>query len=338
MWLIRTINQRKLATSHALILSLMMAVTFTSATIEQPSTLENVKRQVSGRDKVASVAGGNTIKCSPHSMMLARQAIIRELEQINPFNSLLFNDLDKNEMIDGQKQSLGNIVSSGSSDQLMTSDGRPLFEIEASYFRPLNINHWPSSIKEHNKTIVSMLHSSSPPTANGNQPIVMKLIRKFQDHCHLDKQKEQFNYVFGLAVGPIEHNLDVIVNLNRDLSLTQPIDWHYAQVRLIVPRMNFEISLRQVASTKLINSVLPSSGCPLEVEEVNYLGGGSQLPKPPQLAISALGLAATNQTMLQLERLFNDYTRPAVSTRLRQVLKFHLNSKTLPLQDPMEVL
>lgn len=251
-------------------------------------------------------AKGGVQKCTRQSMILARQTLMNELELVNNYSQVWFSDLDKDELLEEQKQSLGNIIMSGSAGQLLNGDGQPLFELEASYFRPTG--------------------------GSGGQPISIKLVRRHPDRCYLHHDKAQFTYVLGLSVGPIEHYLDLVYNFPKELRLSQPISWRRAQVRLSIPRMQYEITLKQTADYSL-NGPLASSGnlCPLEVSDVTYLSNvGSSMPAGP-VGLVASGLATTNQTSAHLERLFNDYTRPTVSGRLRQLLKFYLNSKTLPL-------
>jgi len=245
-------------------------------------------------------------RCSRQSIVLAKQALAHELNTINSFNSIWFNDLDKDELIDVQKESLGNIVMSGAGGQILGTDGRPLFELEASWFRPGQPSGYGTNRSE---------------PAEGIQ---MKLLRRHPDRCELDTTRARYTYVFGLILGPIEHNLDLVYNLPKELRFSQPTDWTYGQARLIVPKMSYEITLQQNANYKL-NS---PSGCPLEVSDVTYL---SSAPYKSQVSVLTSGLATTNQTSMNLERLFNDYTRPTVSSRLKQALKFYLNAKTLPL-------
>lgn len=255
----------------------------------------------------ATTAATNVVqRCTRQSMLLARQALSHELDTINAFNAIWFADLDKDELIEKQRAALANIIVSGLSHQLLDAEGQPVFELEASYFRTSIANQLPGRLL-------------------APQPISIKLIRRHTDKCFLHKDKNHYTYLVGVTVGPIDHNLDVAYNLPKEFRLGQPIGWHYAQLRVSVPKLSYEVSLKQVADYNLTSA----SGCPLEVAELNLLGSS----QPSKLAVSVVanGLAANNQTVLNIERLFNDYTRPTIAQTLRQVLKFYLNSKTLPL-------
>lgn len=299
-------------------------------------------------------------KCSRQSVILARQMLMHELDEINSYNSIWFNDLDKDELVEEQKQSLANIIISGLGSTLLDADGRPLIEIETSYFRPFNLNQLPGPGTQIINTPLSTIAPSTarsgqmllqpqhpqPPQLPQQQHINIKLVRRHPDKCYLinygnSVKPSEFTYVFGLTIGPIEHHLDVVYNLPKELRLSQPIDWRYAQVRIIVPRLHYEVTLKQLANYKLAGSKLDANvsdstlsynrnewRCPLEMADVAFLNSASA---KPQVAVVASGLATTNQTLMHLERLFNDYTRPMVTSRLRQVLKFYLKSKTLPL-------
>lgn len=233
-------------------------------------------------------------KCSRQSIILARQTLANQLELINNFNSIWFNDLDHEELLEQQKESLGNIIMSGAAPRLLSSEGQPQLEIEASGLRA-----W-------------------------RGPLAIRLMRRHQDRCQLNVERDQFAYVFGLTLGPLEHQLDVAHNLPKELRLSQPSERAYGQVRLRVERMQYEVGVRQAARQRLL-----SGGCPLELADVTHLGPTNG--EEQQVEMEATNLAATNQTSELLGRLFQDYTRPTVSRRLRQVLKFYLNSKTLPL-------
>lgn len=244
-------------------------------------------------------------KCTKQSILLARQMLAHELVHINQFNSIWFNDLDKDELLEGQKHSLSNIVMSGAGASLLNSNGQPLIEIESSYFRQQQQQQQQGG------------HAQ-------NQPITIKLTRRHADRCYLSTEKRQFTYILGLSLGPLEHHLDVVYNLPKDIGLSQPLSWRYGQISVSVPKMNYEISLRQVAPDNGNHLI---AGCPLEISDVTYL----QNTHAPSASIQSFGLAVNNQTLQQIDRLFDDYTRPTVSARLRQMLKFYLNSKTLPL-------
>lgn len=258
-------------------------------------------------------------KCLKQSILLTKQALNHELDTMNNYNQIWFNDLDKDELLEKEKQSLASILMSGSGQKLLSSEGHSLFEVESSYFRPPN----------HDYSIGALEFLELPINAtkdNGAyQSIGIKLMRRHQDRCQLNTDKGLFTYVFGLSVGPFEHNLDVLYHLPKDLGLTQPIDWKYAQVKMLISKMNYEITLRQKAHYHLGDS----SGCPIEIVDVTYLSNNSN---KPHIAMRADGFSnPSNTTLLHLERLFNDYTRPTISARLRQMLKFYLNGKTLPL-------
>lgn len=327
------------------------------ATIHQAagqSEQQTTKQQGDGADQHGASssahhhqAASKVVKCTRQSIVLARQTLMHELDQMNDFNSIWFNDLAKDELIEEQRQSLSKIVMSGAGTQLLNGDGQPLVEIESSYFRPIGSGQHPNAVPTSRSMAAGALpldqqqqqqqQSHLGLSNNLLQPINIKLIRRHQqDRCYLHTEKDQFTYVVSLSLGPIEHNLDVVYNLPRELRISQPVDWTYGQIRMHIPRMNYEVSLKQAASYKLNGSGISnnngqqSHGCPLEIADVTYLSGGPSLG-PQTVSIETSGLAVTNQTMLQLERLFDDYTRPTVSSRLRQMLKFYLNSKTLPL-------
>ena len=308
---------------------------------QQPHALNN--------DSTAQKHGPNH-KCARQSIILARQMLAHELNHLNQFNAFWFNDLDQDELIESQKHSLSNIVMSGASNSLLNSNGQPLIEIESSYFRQ-------SSPASHHS---GQSNRSAPPATTAPAGVTLRLLRKHQDRCHLNSERGHFSYTVGLSIGPIEHHLDVIYNLPKDLRLSQPIDWHYGQIAISVPRMHYEVSFRQAAHYRLDGGgSAPSqqqpvghnqATCPLEISDLTYLPGGAtsasthsqhqqqqQQQQPaskhhvPNVSITSSGLALNNQTRVQIERLFDDYTRPAVSQRLRQMLKFYLNSKTFPL-------
>jgi hypothetical protein len=286
--------------------------------------------------KPAASNAGVYQKCARQSIILARQMLVHELTHINQFNSFWFSDLDKDELIESQKHSLSNIVMSGDSTSLLNSKGQPLIEIESSYFKQTQHSYMANN------------------NANNNNSLTIRLLRKHQDRCHLNTDRSQFSYTVGLSVGPVEHHLDVIYNLPKDLRLSQPIDWRYGQIVVYVPRMHYEVSFRQLHDYKLggggsqqahRRGAAGGQSCPLEVSDVTFLtaapaGGHSQQQQQQQrssrypahgITITSSGLAFNNQTQLQIERLFDDYTRPMVSSRLRQLLRFYLNSKTFPL-------
>lgn len=283
-------------------------------------------------------------KCSASSVKLAQQLLAQQLQHMDQYNSIWFNDLDAEEIRESQKQSLANIILMSSlarqKQDLLLADTRlnlPLIEIESSGFRPLSSASFASGLRL--QPLIEAINSAgSGSRSQQQQQISAKLLQSApggwsaRHNCRL--VDGAFLYTFRLVLGPLEHNLDVVYNLPKELRISQPIDWRYAQIKLIVPVMVYEITLKQSIDYKL------SSGrCPLELADVTYLSsslsansnGQLGAPKQAQVAILAAGMAATNQTISQLERLFDDYTRPSISRRLRQVLKFHLNSKTLPL-------
>lgn len=299
----------------------------------------------SNNGQVASTGDLKARKCSKRSMILARQALMHELELIDSYNAFWFNDLDKDELVEEQKHSLGNMIMSSAGQELLNDNGQPLFEIESSYFRPLGMNQLAAAVSNNPPSINNAQQQQS--TTTSNQAISIKLMRR-KDRCYLSGDKSHYIYNVCLSVGPIEHNLDVIYNLPKELRLSQPLDWRYAQIKLIIPRMNYEITLKQEANYKLINKVNDHGrACPQELLDVTYLNNGANdgavaanndtstntdsLLTNYKVAIIANGLAKTNQTLMHLERIFNDYTRPTISNRLRQVLRFYLNSKTFPL-------
>lgn len=268
------------------------------------------------------LASNQTVqRCTRQSVVLARQTLSHELDTINAFNSIWFNDLDRDELVEDQRNSLASIIVSGLASQLLDEEGQPMFELEASYFRSFNANQLPARL-------ASQSGAEGQHHEPAGQPIAIKLARRHADRCYLHREKNLYTYLLGLTVGPIEHNLDVAYQLPKEFRLGQPVGWRYAQLRVLVPKMNYEVSLRQVANYSLGGGG-NQLGCPLELAELAFMGSGQ--PSKMAVAVVANGLAANNQTLMHLERLFNDYTRPTISRRLRQVLKFYLNSKTLPL-------
>lgn len=337
--------------------------------IEVPDSISSLEQRglisgtYNGQNTSHSSSDSKAQKCSKQSILLARQALMHELELINNYNTFWFNDLDKDELVEEQKHSLGNIIMSSKSQQLLNDNGQPLFEIESSYFRPLSLNQLTiamlsnSSSQQYSAAINNLQRQQqqqqllrehqqySTHTTSTNLAVSIKLTRR-KDRCYLSGDKSHYIYNVGVSVGPIEHNLDVVYNLPKELRLSQPIDWRYAHIKLIVPKMNYEVTLRQVANYKLINKVNDEhqKACPQELLDVTYLNSRineveansasnttNSLSTNYKFAIIANGFPKNNQTLMHLERLFNDYTRPTISKRLRQVLKFYLNSKTLPL-------
>lgn len=313
-------------------------------------------------------------KCAKQSIILARQMLTYELDMMNDYLPVWFNDLDKDELIEEQKQSLSNIVMSGEGRKLLNSGGQPLFEIESSYFRPITsllpqgnglfsdkkfaseqrsliANSFGASSSARN---ASLAPNSFSKSANvNNRHINLKILRRHQDKCILNIEKQYYSYAFALSIGPFEHHLDVVYNLPHDLLISQPISWRYAQVITVVPRMSYEIILKQSidlsehlnkhndsfkAATleqqsidkRTLNSnfreTLPVTCPSIEIKEVTYIS-----QQADKLSITSQGLSLNNQTRLQIKRLFDDYTRPTVSQRLKQMLKFYLSNKTLPL-------
>lgn len=282
-------------------------------------SLDNEKKQLNGaikrsNDYSTTAPSVKIQKCSKQSIILARQALVHEFENnINNYNSIWFNDLDRDELLEEQRHSLASIIMSGSSPQLLNTDGQPVFDIEASYFRPTYFNDpLRSNYRPNNSQGLTQL------------PISIKLMRGYMNKCQLNSEKNKFTFVFGLTIGPFEHNLDVVYHFPKELKLSQPIDWRYAQIKLVIPKMNYEINLKQNSNYHLLNS----NSCPIEIADVTYLSDHSL---KNQISVFTNGLGSTNQTILNLGRLFNDYTRPSVSNRMRNMLKFYLNTKTLPL-------
>lgn len=289
-----------------------------SAQIDQ-QVVVGVVKGAHGEQAIAS----KIQKCSAQSTILTRQTLTSELEQINQFNSFWFNDLDKDELIEEQKESLRSLIMSAG-NLLSAADSQPLIDIETSYLRPVSKEHvgvWSHAASDANQSRIGGSGNN-----NGPASIQIKLVRRQQDRCYLHKDKAQYTLVFGLAVGPFEHNMDVIYNLPKELRLSQPMEWKYGQVKLLVNKMNYEVTIKQEAQ---YNKISMLAGCPLEVADVTYLN--SAVSQQTQVNILTSGLASTNETQHQLKRLFNHYTRPTISNRLRQALKFYLNAKTLPL-------
>lgn len=274
-------------------------------------------------------------KCNPKSVSLARHSIASELNYINQFSSIWFNDLTEDELSERQKQSLASIVMSNGGSQLLNAEGLPLVEVETSYFRPLDLDRIPMG-QIANNTLFSRLMQLKQSSYTRSIPISIDLIRQYPNQrCYKTNDggtsAKRFVLVFGVSVGPFEHLMDVVYNIPSKLRYSQPIDWHRAQVSLIVHQLSYEIVLHQSADYKL------SAGkCPIQVTDITYVGPTNMRPdlastyKSP-VAIGASGMAINNHTTALLERLFDDYTRPAISARLRQLFEFYLNSKQLPL-------
>lgn len=275
-------------------------------------------------------------RCKRQEFTLVRQLLSLEIDSINHLSQAIFTDLSREEIVDMQKSSLARMIMSDESNRLLDPNGQPMFEVESSYLRPLNFSQLsPSMLKsmqlvldDHHKQKRQHLHYDHP------EPISVKFFASEKhDKCFIDKNKNHYVYKTVLAVGPIEHNLDVIYHLPKELRLSQPIDWRYAQIRLIVPRSLYEFSLHQdriTTNENNNNNQHDQAGCTLRVADVTYISNSSGHPKPP-IAITANGLARNNQTMLNLERLFDDYTRPTILSRLKSVLNYQLSAKTLPL-------
>ena len=285
--------------------------------------LEATAAQQVANSSATSAAGGQFgwANCARNSQLLSRQTLIDQFEQINQLNSIWFNDVDKEELVEAQRQSLSQIVMAGAGAKLLSGDGKLLLEVESSYFVP------PTSGGRQLRPVQASGGQQQQHQQANNSPIRIELNRRHPDKCAKSSKRNEFIYSLQLVIGPIEHHLDVIYNLPKELRLTQPIDWRYGQVIVNVDRMHYELELRQSAEYSLRDS-----NCPLEVADLTYLSSyGEQQNKSPKINVSTQGLAPTNQTAAQIERLFGDYTRPAVSNRLRQLLKFHLSGKTLPL-------
>lgn len=248
--------------------------------------------------------------CSRQSMASTKQYLTYQLESTNIFNNIWFNDLDREELLEEQRASLASIIMANESREAefyMNSVGQPTFEVEASYFRPVSSPDSPSIIN-------------------------MKVVKEFKSRCHPDEQKGKIVYHFAVSVGPFEHNLDVIYHLPRKLQLSQPIEWRYAQVNIMVQQMIYEIELSQGNFKSILD------GCSLEVTDVTYLSRLSSRSQARQITrkafevVSVSGIALTNETAPNLDRFFDDYTRPAVSSRVKHALRFYLGDKTLPLE------
>lgn len=248
-------------------------------------------------------------QCSNKSILLARQYLTYQLESTKLYNNFWFNDLDRTEILDEQRASLSSIIMSSDkrlAEQFLDTTGQPTYEIEASYFRPFKLA----------KNKRQLHHRESLDIIN------LKLNNQFKHICHLDSRKRHYVYRFQVSIGPLEHNLDIVYHLPKKFRLSQPIDWRYAQVKIIVPNMTYEIELQQRSENSLLG------GCPIEISDVTYLMN-NQLPAFN--AIIATGIASTNGTGPELSRFFHDFTRPAISTRVKEAMKFYLNDKTLPL-------
>lgn len=276
-------------------------------------------------DDVSKNAHYNIQYCSTQSIVRARQYINYQLESINNLINVWLNDVDGQEIMDQQKKSLATLMlATGdptnrlqmNSNQILNSEGQPYIEIESSYFKPLDAF---SKVKE----VASLLRI---PANETSQPISIKLMRRYKDKCYLDPVNGSHIYQFAISVGPFVHSLDFIEHLPRELRLSQPIDWHYCQTRMLVQRMIFEVSLRQRSEQSL------SHGCPLELLEVTHL---KHLKQRPYKLMIINGFGSRNETeianQLSISRFFEDYTLPSLTSRIRQLLRFHFEGESLPI-------
>jgi len=292
---------------------------------------------------------------------------------MDDYMPLWFNDLDKDELVEQHKQSLSNIVMSGLGRKLLNSHGQPLLDIESSYFRPITEappgmgpKMGPRSVgierfaekkfagdrRSHliNATSSPEFLADSPNTSStrshgiSDRYMKIRLSHGNQDSCSLNIDKQHFTYNFRLSLGPFEHHLDVVYNLPKDLSISQPNDWYYAHVSLKVPVLNYDIVLKQYVDISKLSKIeatagnqlkglfdsvetLPVKCPPIDINDVTYV----QEQHIEQISTTVYGLPINNRTQLQIERLFDDYTRPAISLRVKRMLKFYLSNKTLPL-------
>lgn len=303
-----------------LIYFVLYLVLLTRAEIIEPDSSEHLEDEYTEIHKRSNIITNkieneDLLSCTNRSIFMARQFLAHQLKSIKPFNTYWFNDLDRNELLEEQRASLSSVVMSNDkrdSEQFLHSVGQPTFEIESSYFRP---HGW--SERFHN-------------VANGDHHahlsgVNIELMRQYKDKCHLDREKNEFVYRFAIIVGPFEHNIDATYHIPKKYQLSQPIDWHYAQIRISVNRMMYEIELHQKANWNLIDQ------CPTRVTDVTYIQAKHSRPFE---SLVVNGIVSTNETgPMKLDRFFDDYTRPAVSGRVKQLLRFYLNDKTLPLEN-----
>ena len=329
--------------SHSLITAIVVLILLLLYA-DQFGSAQQVVQNTKGSRRTLN---GTNHKCSKQSITLAHQFLTYELGKIEDQLTLWLNDLDKDELIEEQRQSLSNMVMSGVGKRLLNSNGQALLDVETSYFQ-LFAGEERSKLVNSARNFTAAPNSMSAPNIGPKRPNKsggnnLRLTRRHQNKCLVNVDKQYYTYTFGLSLGPFEHHLDVIYNLPKDLRLSQPIEWRYAQVTILVPRMNYEVVLRQpfdlveqldenvprsIGNDKrtITRESFPFACPPIEIKELTYLPQQAE-----QLSILSQGLAKNKQTRLQLERLFDDYTRPTVSRHLKEMLRFHLSDKTLPL-------
>lgn len=252
------------------------------------------------------------LKCSNNSIILTRQFLIHQLDTINALTNIWFNDVDTDEIMEQQKKSLARLIMTSNGNlnsKVLNSDGQPPIEVETSYFRPA------SAFKKD-------LDGPVMITPEDTQPISIKLIGRYRDKCILNHESTHYNYQFAVSIGPFIHSLDIIQHLPRELKLSQPIDWRYFQVRLLIQRMVYEVTIRQTLDHSLL------AGCPIELTDMNYINLKQTRPFKWMLV---KGYGINKDSRFNLTRIFDDYTLPAVSKRLKSVLRFQMNGKSLPL-------
>lgn len=264
--------------------------------------------------------------CSAQSIVRARQYINYKLDTINNLINVWLNDVDSQEIMEQQKRSLANLIlttdestsnrPSINSNQVLNNEGQPYIEIESSYFKPL----------EAFSKDVELAKLMRIPAGETPAPIGLRLIRRYRDKCHLNMAEFAHVYQFAISVGPFVHSLDFIQHLPHELRLSQPIDWHYCQARMLIQRMIFEVSLRQRSTGSL------AAGCPLELIDVTHL---KHLKQRPYKLMLIKGFSSRNETdlanQLSLSRFFDDYTLPSLTNRVRHLLRFHFEGESLPL-------
>lgn len=313
-----------------------LAVTFVALIGFEYATADSISSAANGPPPNGAAPPelrGTAAECSPKSVALSRHLIANELSRVNQLNPIWFNDLTEDELSERQKQSLANIVMSNAGAHLLNAEGSPLIEIETSYLRPLDLDRIPMG-QIANNTLFARMMQLKQSSHLRSIPISIDLLRNYPNQrCYRvgERANGKFVLVLGISVGPMEHLMDVVYNIPSKLRVSQPIEWHRAQVSLIVHQLSYEIVLHQTEGHNL-----SSTKCPTQVADITYIGPTNMIPiaaaaHQSPVAIGTSGLVINNHTVMHLERLFDDYTRPAVSTCLRQLFEFYLNSKQLPL-------
>lgn len=288
-------------------------------------------------------------KCSRRSILLARQTLNHEFNLANLHNFAWFSDSTKEEIEEDTRNSLSELVRIGEYE----STYEPIFEVVSSYFRftstltqTLDQQQTSNARSMHLRSTFRGLHMPELNSSTNSAPIQVyqdsiqnqrqkesiiynhkqgpsvRLDIRHTDMCHYNSDSKIFTYKFGVSIVPLEHHLDLIFNYPKEIKRTQPNAWTYSTAILSIPKLNFEVTIKQDNGY-----TLDSPKCPIEIANVAYM----QIANRNDIKMQITNVAATNQTKAHLVRLFDDFTRPAVTDRLIELLRFQLSGKTLPL-------